>query len=108
MAMGLQWIDAQNAAAAAKYSDIVIITSDNPRTEDPEVIISEIVEGLPSDCEYLSISSRREAIMKAAEISSEGDIVLIAGKGHETYQEINGKTEDFDDRKEVLSAISSR
>lgn len=94
---------------AAKLSDIVIITSDNPRTEDPDRILKDIEAGLledgVSEKRYQLIVDRRQAIKKAIEMASPGDVVLIAGKGHETYQLIAGNVFNFDDRivaKEVI------
>ena len=83
---------------AYDLSDIVIITSDNPRTEDPEKIISEIKQGLPEILEkdVFSITDRKNAIIKSKEISQNGDVIMILGKGHETYQEINGNRNFFD------------
>lgn len=98
---------------AAKYSDHVMVTSDNPRTEDPPLILRDIEAGLLEDGvsqeRYEMIPDRREAIRKAIEMASPGDVVLIAGKGHETYQLIGGVVHDFDDRivaKEVIRGRS--
>lgn len=93
------------AAAAAEASDFCIITSDNPRSEDPEAIIREIEQGMVGK-KFQSISDRMEAIQTAVNLSGEGDIILIAGKGHETYQEINGERHDFDDRRAAFKAIN--
>ena len=72
---------------AASLSDVAIVTSDNPRTEDPEAIIEDIEEGLKKTGRpYVKLTDRREAIFHAIEEAREGDVVLIAGKGHETYQ----------------------
>ncbi len=87
------------AAIAARYSDKVILTSDNPRSEDPEQIIEDMRAGI-SPANYkkmLSITNRKEAIRTACMMAQEMDIVLVAGKGHETYQEIKGVKHDFDD-----------
>ncbi len=91
------------AAVAVEHSDRVIITSDNPRTEDPMQIIRDMEAGIPPDSKrkVFSIADRREAIRAACHLAQPGDIVLVAGKGHEKYQEINGERYDFDD-KEVL------
>ena len=89
-------------AAASKFADRMIVTSDNPRTEDPELIINEIRAGIPDNVSYKIIPDRREAIACAISEASAGDIVLIAGKGHENYQEIHGVKYPFDDRLEVL------
>lgn len=93
------------ARVACALSDQVIITSDNPRTEDPAAIIREIEAGVRDDqrSKVLSIADRREAIRTACRLAGAGDLVLIAGKGHEKYQEINGVKYPFDD-KEVLKA----
>ncbi len=94
-------------AAAAEGSDYCIITSDNPRSEDPEAIIREIEPGLAGK-KFQSIPDRMEAIQTAVNISSEGDVILVAGKGHETYQEIKGERHDFDDRRAAYKAINSK
>lgn len=84
---------------AAALSDKVIFTSDNPRDEDPALIISEIMEGVaPEDFKkVLKVTQREEAIAVAGNLANQGDVVLIAGKGHETYQEIEGKKIPFND-----------
>ena len=85
---------------AGRHSDLVIVTSDNPRTENPLQIIEEIEVGLkPTGCEYLAISDRREAIYRAMARADKDDVVLIAGKGHETYQIIGNDKFHFDDRE---------
>ncbi|MFM8361210.1 MAG: UDP-N-acetylmuramoyl-L-alanyl-D-glutamate--2,6-diaminopimelate ligase, partial [Haliscomenobacter sp.] len=96
------------AAIACALSDRVILTSDNPRTEEPEAILREIEAGVPADKKNrtLSITDRREAIRTACALAKAGDFVLVAGKGHEKYQEINGVKTPFDD-KEVLKAALS-
>ena len=92
------------AAVAVKLSDRVILTSDNPRNEDPDEIIRQMKAGVPEEDQgkVLSITNRREAIRTAVALAKKGDIILLAGKGHENYQEINGVKNHFDD-KEVLS-----
>jgi UDP-N-acetylmuramoyl-L-alanyl-D-glutamate--2,6-diaminopimelate ligase len=91
-------------AAACEYSDKVIFTSDNPRSEDPDQIIRDIEEGLNTAAKrkYISIADRKEAIRTALNLASPEDILLIAGKGHEKYQEIKGIKYPFDD-KQVLT-----
>jgi len=79
------------AKVAETYADVVIVTSDNPRTEEPMAIINEIVAGFSSLDKVIVEVDRRAAIKKAVEMAKDGDIVLIAGKGHEDYQ-IIGKT----------------
>ena len=92
------------AAVAVKLSDRVILTSDNPRNEDPDEIIRQMKVGVAEEDrgKVLSITNRREAIRTAVALAKRGDIILLAGKGHENYQEINGIKNHFDD-KEVLS-----
>lgn len=87
------------AAAAEEGSDICVLTSDNPRTEDPQKILNDAKAGFARPKNHAVIVDRREAIRVALEGAHEGDIVLIAGKGHEDYQDIQGKKHPFDDRK---------
>ena len=99
------------ANIATTLSDKVIITSDNPRTEDPKGIIAEMEQGVePQNYKKsLSIEDRKQAIKAACQMANANDIILIAGKGHETYQEINGVRHDFDDMKivtEILKELS--
>lgn len=91
---------------AGENSDLVIVTSDNPRTENPLQIISEIEVGLKkTGCEYLVISDRRDAIWRAIRHAKPNDIVLIAGKGHETYQIVGNDKFHFDDREIAREAL---
>ena len=85
-----------------------ILTSDNPRTENPDQIIHEMKAGISAErkAKALSITNRREAIRTATAISEGGDIILIAGKGHETYQEVNGERNHFDDLEEIQNALN--
>ncbi|MBK9165287.1 MAG: UDP-N-acetylmuramoyl-L-alanyl-D-glutamate--2,6-diaminopimelate ligase [Acidobacteria bacterium] len=93
---------------AGELSDIAIITSDNPRTEDPLKIIAEIEAGIAGTrAERMSISDRREAIATAIRVAHPGDVVIIAGKGHETYQIIGNDKFHFDDREAAREAIAS-
>jgi len=93
---------------AGRLSDLAIVTSDNPRSEDPDSIIDEIEPGLKkSGRKYLKIQDRREAIFKAIEEARTGDLVMIAGKGHETYQIIGATRLDFDDRKVAREAMEA-
>ncbi len=91
------------AEIAASMSDKLILTSDNPRTENPETILDEMETGLDFQLKQktLRISNRREAIRTACMLAQTGDIILVAGKGHEKYQEINGVKEHFDDKEEL-------
>ena len=91
-------------AVACRYSTTVILTSDNPRTEDPAAILKEIERGC-SRARYTIIEDRREAIQTALQGAGPHDVVLVAGKGHETYQEINGTRHHFDDRAVVRAAL---
>lgn len=94
-------------AIAEKLSDIAIVTSDNPRCEKPRDIIKDILAGMEKD-NNIVIENRKEAIKKAMEIAGEKDIIILAGKGHETYQEIEHVKYDFDERsvvKEILSSL---
>lgn len=94
---------------AGEYSDLAIITSDNPRTEDPLKIISEIEVGVKAtETNYLAISDRREAIRKAVTDAKANDVVIIAGKGHENYQIIGNEKFHFDDREVALEALKVR
>ena len=98
------------AAVAVANSDKVIITSDNPRSEDPLKIIADMEAGVPTEKKRntFSISDRREAIRAACHLAQSGDIILVAGKGHEKYQEINGRRIDFDDREILINALDER
>ena len=96
------------AAAAARFSDCIVITSDNPRSENPAEIIREIEKGLPKKCNYITVLDRAEAIEAAVQNALSGDIILIAGKGHETYQQFADQTIDFDDRKKADFALRKR
>ena len=96
------------AGIATELSDKVILTSDNPRNEDPEVILFEMEQGVaPQNYKKsLSISDRKQAIKTACQLAQPNDIILIAGKGHETYQEIQGVRHDFDDMKTVIELLN--
>ena len=97
------------AKEAARYSDRVIITSDNPRFEEPQDIINDMLAGLDENDmqKTLSIADRKEAIRTACMLAQKGDVILVAGKGHEDYQEIKGVKHHFDDR-EVIREIMSK
>lgn len=96
------------AKIAESYANQVIVTSDNPRSEDPDLIIDDIVEGFKHPDEIIRITNRKDAIKEAVLSSKPGSIVLIAGKGHETYQEINGERIHFDDREIVRETLQER
>jgi UDP-N-acetylmuramoyl-L-alanyl-D-glutamate--2,6-diaminopimelate ligase len=95
---------------ASRLSDHLIITSDNPRSEDPLGIIKEIEEGIEdkSGCPYSVIPDRREAISCAIDWARQGDMVIIAGKGHERYQILGDKIFPFDDREVARSYIKEK
>lgn len=96
------------AKVALKFSDKLIITSDNPRTEDPVQIIKDMEAGISVDKKKntFSITDRREAIRAACHLAQPGDIVLVAGKGHEKYQEVNGVRHHFDDKEELENTFN--
>ena len=92
-----------------KLADFAIITSDNPRTEDPLAIIDDIVKGVdPSMGPYVVVPERRTAIRYAMDIAEKDDIIVLAGKGHETYQEINGVKYHLDEREEVAAHLAEK
>ncbi len=92
--------------AASMYSDIVVVTSDNPRGEEPHKIIEDILLGIDGKCELVIEANRKKAIEKALFMAEKGDVVLVAGKGHETYQEIKGIRYPFSDRDVVEELIN--
>ncbi|MGI6705315.1 MAG: UDP-N-acetylmuramoyl-L-alanyl-D-glutamate--2,6-diaminopimelate ligase [Clostridia bacterium] len=93
---------------AGRYSDFCIITSDNPRNEDPFSIIKQIEVGVKiTGCPYVTIENRKEAIEYALKHGKKGDVIILAGKGHETYQEIKGKRYDFDEKQIVMEILAS-
>ena len=96
------------AQIACDYSDKAIFTADNPRSEDPLEILRDMEAGLNSAArrKYISIADRREAIKTAFSLAQPGDIVLVAGKGHEKYQEIKGVRNHFDDKEEIEKVIT--
>jgi UDP-N-acetylmuramoyl-L-alanyl-D-glutamate--2,6-diaminopimelate ligase len=96
------------AALAAQYSDYVVLTSDNPRFEDPEIILDQMEAGVLVDNvdKVVRISDRKQAIERAIQtIAKTGDIILVAGKGHEAYQDIQGVKHDFDDKQVIAEAF---
>ncbi len=106
-------------AVAARLSDVLVVTSDNPRSEDPEAIVAEIKRGVPASGdrpgrgvgpgpECLTVLDRREAIEQAVQLSRPGDLVLVAGKGHERYQVIGDRTLPFDDVEVARAALARR
>ncbi|MEG1955556.1 MAG: UDP-N-acetylmuramoyl-L-alanyl-D-glutamate--2,6-diaminopimelate ligase [Mucinivorans sp.] len=97
------------AAIAAKLSDRLVLTSDNPRNEEPNSILNQMAAGLDTMAmrHTLIIENRTQAIRTAAALAGKGDIILLAGKGHETYQEINGVRHHFDDKEQIREAFKS-
>mgnify|MGYP005786639691 FL=1 len=95
------------AAIAVKYADTAVFTSDNPRHEEPEAILDEMVAGLDPKARYLRIADRAEAIRTASMLAAAGDILLVAGKGHETYQIVGDEKRRFDDREEVSRCFAA-
>ena len=90
---------------AGRFSDFAIVTSDNPRSEDPMEIIASVEDGVKkSGCEYVVIENRRDAIEYALKNANKNDVIILAGKGHENYQEINGGKQPFDE-KEIVAEI---
>ena len=98
------------AHIAAEGCDHLVLTSDNPRTEDPEAILDAMEKGLSEEekSKTVRISNRRQAIKTATMMAHEGDIILVAGKGHETYQEINGVRNHFDDTEELNKILTKK
>lgn len=96
------------ASVAVRYATMAIFTSDNPRTENPEAILDDMVAGVTGVSNYLRISDRREAIRTASTLAKAGDIILVAGKGHEDYQIIGTVKHHFDDREEVAKTFDER
>ena len=92
---------------ASELSDINILTTDNPRHEDPSMIVEQIADGFKSKDNYKIILDRREAIETALLMAQKGDVVLLAGKGHETYQEVRGIRLPFDDREVAVEILRS-
>ena len=92
------------AKIAAENSDTLILTSDNPRTEEPEEILKDMQSGLDiiTEKKSFTIVNRHDAIKLACQLANKEDVILVAGKGHETYQEVNGVRHHFDDKEEVL------
>jgi UDP-N-acetylmuramoyl-L-alanyl-D-glutamate--2,6-diaminopimelate ligase len=96
--------------AAAALADEVILTSDNPRTEDPLIIIAEIESGLKKSgfSRYAIVPDRRAAIGRAVNLARKGDMILVAGKGHETYQEIKGQRTHLSDTEVLRETLDAK
>ena len=95
------------AKISNQLSDFLILTSDNPRSENPEDILDDMEKGIETKENYLRITDRRQAIKTAVMFAKEGDIIFVAGKGHEKYQEINGVKHHFDDKEELLNLLKN-
>ncbi|MEL6616373.1 MAG: UDP-N-acetylmuramyl-tripeptide synthetase, partial [Bacteroidota bacterium] len=93
---------------ASGGADCVVVTSDNPRTEDPAAILDDIRPGLAPEAETVEIVDRAEAIAHAAREAASGDVIVVAGKGHEDYQIVGTEKRDFDDRQHLLTALARR
>ena len=95
------------AKVACEKSDLVILTSDNPRSEDPNTILADMEQGIPEDAndKVLVITDRKQAIKTACKLAETGDIILVAGKGHEKYQEIKGEKFPFDDKQTLINEL---
>ena len=95
-------------AISGQYADYSVITSDNPRTEDPDAIIKDIEEGIKATSGgYTCITDRREAIRHAMASAAAGDVILLAGKGHETYQILKDRTIHFDEREVIREILDN-
>jgi UDP-N-acetylmuramoyl-L-alanyl-D-glutamate--2,6-diaminopimelate ligase len=93
---------------ASVLSDLVFLTSDNPRTEDPDAIAADVLSGVPDTRRVSAVPDREDAIRAALDEAAAGDTVLVAGKGHEAYQEILGIRHPFNDRKAVEACLMER
>jgi UDP-N-acetylmuramoyl-L-alanyl-D-glutamate--2,6-diaminopimelate ligase len=98
----------QMGGIAARLADRVVVTSDNPRTEDPQQILADVIAGIPTELQPLVEADRRIAIQTAIAQAAPGDGVLIAGKGHEDYQILGTEKIHFDDREEAQAALQQR
>jgi UDP-N-acetylmuramoyl-L-alanyl-D-glutamate--2,6-diaminopimelate ligase len=98
----------QMGAIAARLADQVVVTSDNPRSEDPQQILDDVVAGIPAGTRLAVEADRARAIAAAIAAAAPGDLVLIAGKGHEDYQILGSTKVHFDDREEAEKALRAR
>ena len=95
-------------AIAAQLADELVVTSDNPRTEDPQQILDDVVAGIPAESSCVVVADRAAAIAQAIDQAKAGDLVLIAGKGHEDYQILGTTKVHFDDREQAALALADR
>ena len=93
---------------AEELADFVIVTSDNPRTEDPDTIITDILSGMMAEDKHTVIKNRKKAIEYAVATAKSGDIIILAGKGHEAYEITASGVREFDERKILQSALEKR
>jgi UDP-N-acetylmuramoyl-L-alanyl-D-glutamate--2,6-diaminopimelate ligase len=99
------------AEAACRYSDVVVLTSDNPRSEDPELILADIKQGIPAGGrvpEIHEVVSREDAIEKLISLAEPGDILFVLGKGHEDYQILGERKIPFDDRQVIQDCLARK
>ena len=96
------------AAVAERLADRVVVTQDNPRTENPDRIVADIRAGFERPDDVLTIQDRAEAVAYAAREAAPGDVIVLAGKGHETYQDVGGQKRPFDDRAVLRDALTAR
>ena len=96
------------AEIACRFSDVTVLTSDNPRLEDPLAILAQMQAGVPPEAAVETLPDRRGAIRRAVALARPGDMVLVAGKGHETYQDAGGVKTHFDDREELRAAFAEK
>jgi UDP-N-acetylmuramoyl-L-alanyl-D-glutamate--2,6-diaminopimelate ligase len=92
--------------SAAANADVVVVTSDNPRSEDPETIIDEVLGGVERPERFIRQSDRRQAIHTAIAMAAPGDVVLVLGRGHERGQEVGGRSFPFDDRQVTRETLA--
>ncbi len=95
-------------AIAVRLADRVVLTSDNPRSEKPDAILDDIERGMSGARNYTRITDRREAIARTIDAASDGDVVVVAGKGHENYQVVGDQIIHFDDREEAELALKKK
>ena len=94
---------------AAKLADLVVVTSDNPRDEDPKDIMTDILTGvMKAQGEYVTVADRKEAIRYCINNARVGDVIVLAGKGHENYQEIRGKKFPMDERQMIIDIVQEK
>ena len=98
---------AQMGAIAAEKADVIIVTDDNPRTEEPRAIRADIIAGIPDTAHWREVPGRAEAIRFALDRAEAGDVIVLCGKGHETYQEIGHEKHHLDEREIVADYLKN-